>query len=359
MALQHPETRLESMDDLSLVWEHDRQVSTRLEQEHLNYRGIFEGIADAVVVTDATFSIVDANPAFTLMSGRTLEEVRGKPVADFVPEQDHARLAGDLRRYVDTGGHESDFPFLHKDGSVRQWHFSGHRTSPSRYVNIIRDVTEQQRSEQLLQLMAYTDPLTGLANRISFQQQLERAVADAVSGGYAAGVLILGLGNFREINDTLGAAGGDQLLCEAAARLQAAVAGTGIVSARFGAAQFGVLLARLDGAQHLERAARALIEVLAAPIMVDGIPVEVTPCLGAAHCPNDALLGGELLRRASVAQHHARALQVPYVSYSTELDPFSLERLTLVAELRQAVARDQLELWYQPKLDLRLARRSG
>lgn len=356
IVLQHPETRLASADDVSLAAEHDRWVSARLEQEHLNYRGIFEGIADAVVVTDGDFIIVDANPALLSVTGRTLDEVRGKPLADFVPPQERARLAADLRRYVETGRCENDFPFLHTDGSVRQGHFSGHRTRPNRYVNIIRDVTEQKRNEQLLQLMAYTDPLTGLANRTSFQQQLERAVVDAVSGGHAAGVLILGLGNFREVNDTLGAAGGDQLLCETAARLKAAVAGTEIVSARFGEAQFGVLLPRLDGAQHLVRTAHALMEALAAPIIVDGIPVEVTLCFGAALCPDDALLGGELLRRASVAQHHARALQVPYVGYSTEVDPFSLERLTLVAELRQAVARNQLELCYQPKLDLHSGR---
>lgn len=356
MALQHPETRLESADDLSLVAEHDRQVSTRLEQEHLNYRGIFEGIADAVVVTDEKFIIVDANPALMLMSGRTLEEVRGKPVTDFVPEQERARLAGDLRRYIETGRYEGEFLFLHKDGSVRQGHFSGHRTRANRYVNIIRDVTEQKRNEQLVQLMAYTDSLTGLANRTSFQQQLERAVVNAVGGGYATGVLILWLGNFREINDTLGPQGGDQVLCEVAARLKAVAAGATAVSARLGASQFAVLLSRLDGAQHLERMAHALTAVLATPVFMDGIPVEVMPCIGAAQCPDDALMGGELLRRASVAQHHARVHQVPYARYSPELDPFSLERLTLVAELRQAVARDQLELWYQPKLDLRSGR---
>lgn len=356
MALQNPETRLKSADDLSLVAEHDRQVSARLEQEHLNYRGIFEGIADAVVVTDAEFSIMDANPAFTLMSGRTLEEVCGKPVAELVPPQEHARLAGDFRRYVETGRHEGEFPFLHKDGGVRQGHFSGHRTRANRYVNIIRDVTEQHRKEQLLQLMAYTDPLTGLANRTRFEQQLERAVADAVSGGHAAGVLILSFGNFREINDTLGPLGGDQVLCEVASRLSAVAGGAKAAGARLGASQFAVLLPRLDDAEHLERMAQALTSALATPIIVDGIPVEVTPCIGAAHCPDDALMGGELLRRASVAQHDARTRQISYARYSTELDPFCLSRLTLVSELRQAIAHNHLELWYQPKLDLHSGR---
>ena len=356
MALAHPATRLNPSDDAILDAEHVARVSGQLEITNQKYHAIFDGIAEAVVVTDRDFIVRDVNLALTHITGYAPEEVCGKSLTSLVPPEARERLPAELRRYAETGRYEGDFSFLHKDGSPRLGRFTGRRVGADRYVNIVSDVTEQRRKEDLLHVLAYTDQLTGLSNRNTFQQQLEKAVADAVGTGHAAGVLILSLASFREINDTLGPAGGDRVLCETAARMKEAAAGTDILCARLGAAQFAVLVPRLDGAQHLVRAARALLSVLSAPVMVDGIPVEGVPCIGIAQCPDDAIIGSELLRRASIAMHHARDQCVPFASYRPEMDPFSLKRLVLVSELRHAITHDQLELWYQPKLDLRSGR---
>ena len=356
LALAHPETRLNPSDEAILNAEHVARVSGQLDIVNQKYHAIFDGIAEAVVVTDGNFIVRDVNLALTQITGYAPEDVCGKSLTSLVPPEARERLPAELRRYAESGRYEGDFSFLHKDGSPRLGRFTGRRVGANRYVNIVSDVTEQRRKEELLQVLAYTDPLTGLSNRNTFQQQLEKAVADAIGGGHAAGVLILSLGNFREINDTLGPAGGDHVLRKTAARLRASTAGTEMACARIGAVQFGVLLPRLAGPEHSARTAQMLMTLVAAPVTVDGIPVEAAPCIGAAQCPDDAIIGGELLRRASVAVHHARDQCVPFASYQPQMDPFSLKRLMLVSELRHAITHDQLELWYQPKLDLRSGR---
>ena len=356
MALAHPETRLTPSDEAILNAEHVARISGQLDIANEKYRAVFDGITEAVVVTDGDFIVRDVNQALTHITGYAPEDVCGKELVSLVPPQAREHLPAELRRYAQTGRCEGDFSFQHKDGSPRLGRFTGRRVHQNRYVNIVSDVTEQRRKEELLQVLAYTDQLTGLSNRNRFQQQLEKAVSDAVGDGHAAGVLILSLGNFREINDTLGPVGGDHVLRETAARLRANTAGTEMICARIGAVQFGVLLPRLDDSGHLARAAQALTTLLAAPLTADGIPVETAPCAGAAQCPDDAIIGSELLRRASVAMHHARDQGVPFASYGSKMDPFSLKRLILVSELRHAIAHDQLELWYQPKIDVRSGR---
>lgn len=319
-------------------------------------RTILNGIADGVFVTDGAFVVQDANPAMEQLAGYSQREARGKSLMSFVAPEERARAPGELRRYLATGQYDGDVLFLRKDGSVRCARITGRRVRPDLYVNIVRDVTEAQRNEEEMHRLAHTDVLTGLANRMAFQKRVDAATSAAIHAGHATGILLLSLGNFRQINDTLGPDGGDRVLCETAARVKEAAVGSDIVSARLGAAQFAVLIPRLESPEHQVRAAHALLSLLSAPITVDGIPVEVVPCIGAARCPEDAIIGNELLRRASVAMHHAREHHLAFAAYDAAHDPFDLGQLTLVSELRHAITHNHLELWYQPKLDLRSGR---
>ncbi|HUR41261.1 MAG TPA: EAL domain-containing protein [Verrucomicrobiae bacterium] len=195
------------------------------------------------------------------------------------------------------------------------------------------------------------DALTGLAHRAAFKKKLDDATASVVGSPNRAAVLLVSLANFREVNDALGPDGGDRLLIETASRLRQ-VAGLGVPCARLGTAEFGVLLPRFSDEHELARISGAILVQLAQPIPIQGISVEMRPCVGAAQCPDDAALGSELLRRASVALHYAQDRHLSFSRYSAEQDPFCVQQLVLAAELRQAVDRNELELWYQPKLDL-------
>jgi diguanylate cyclase len=322
-------------------------------REHL--RAILNGIGDGVFSTDGRFVVRGANPAMARLSGYSIEEACGRDLLSFVAPRAHAALKAAVGRYSATGAFSGDVPLLCRDGSERLVRVTCSRVHDDLYVNVVRDLAELQREEQLERL-AHTDALTTLTNRAAFQKRLEQETAAAVAGRHSTGVLLLSLRNFREINDTLGPDGGDQVLRETALRLGDASEGSDIVNARLGAAQFGILLPRVASPGALERHAHVLMAVLAAPIVVDGIPIEVTPCIGAALCPGDALRANDLLRRAGVAMHHARARHQVFAAYEAQQDRFSLAQLTLVSELRHAIARNQLELWYQPKLDLRSGR---
>lgn len=194
------------------------------------------------------------------------------------------------------------------------------------------------------------DPLTGLLMRDGFKRCLDEALAMHADGATPVAALILSLTNFRELNDGLGPDCGDRILRTVSSRLLAA-AGAGARCARLGGKEFGVLTTT-GSPRDLEQVVETLQRAVSAPIVLDGVPVEMRSCVGAAVYPEDALLGSEVLRRASVSLHHARRERRAYARYSTADDPFSMEQLTLASELRLAIEREELEVWYQPKLDL-------
>jgi diguanylate cyclase len=260
----------------------------------------------------------------------------------------------DLRHAANCGANmfvaRSTDPSALRDAVARVLRHPTARIDPGNDAQL--DAEHSRRVLRQLELLSTLDALTGLFNRAEFQKRVDRAVADALAGGHAAAVLLVALDGFREINNTLGPEGGDTVLRQCAARLRESLAGTDLVAARFGAAQFALLLSRLEGPQAPRRAARAAQTLLAESVTVDGIPVAVTPRVGYALCPADALLGSELLRRAGIAVRHARERRLAQVAYAPEQDPFSLDQLLLVSELRSALAHNELELWYQPKLNL-------
>ncbi len=204
--------------------------------------------------------------------------------------------------------------------------------------------------------LARTDELTGLVNRRGILHALRTTIAD----GTTATVVLLDLNRFKEINDTLGHPAGDELLCLVGARLAAEsrsaadkVAGRADdVVARLGGDEFALLLPRGDAAEGV-RAAERLLEVVAATYEIDGIAVRVSAAAGVVHLPEHGDHPDELLRRADVAMYAAKSEGEAVVVFREELDTRSRADLHRVERLRAALLAGGLELYYQPKVDLR------
>src|SRR4051812_9182911 len=205
---------------------------------------------------------------------------------------------------------------------------------------------QNSRLVQRLDHESRHDPLTGLANRVHFNERLDEALSKQ---GRNVGVLLLDLDRFKEVNDTLGHHVGDLLLQQVAARLKLKMRGKDVL-ARLGGDEFAVFL--LDGTE--ERAthiADRIQDALAEPLSLDGISVEVAASIGVALSPQHGTTAVTLLQRADVAMYEAKRTHAGVQVYNEELDGYSPRRLAIATELRHAIDNGALELHYQPKAD--------
>jgi diguanylate cyclase (GGDEF)-like protein len=171
-------------------------------------------------------------------------------------------------------------------------------------------------------------------------------------------LLVMDLDRFKDVNDTLGHGHGDALLQSIAERLRTALRGSDTV-ARLGGDEFAILLAGSVDADGATRVARTLLKALEAPFTVNGQAVDARASIGIALYPDHGVDAGELMRRADVAMYVAKRTRVGHAVYAPHQDERSMGRLALLGELRHAIVHEELELHYQPKLDLRTGRVCG
>jgi diguanylate cyclase (GGDEF)-like protein/excisionase family DNA binding protein len=196
------------------------------------------------------------------------------------------------------------------------------------------------------------DPLTGLPNRTLFVDRVHHALALAARDGGSAAVLGLDLDRFKLVNDRLGHDRGDELLAEIAARLAAQLA-PGDTLARLGTDEFAVLCEGLPGERGAIEVAQRLLDALAAPVVIGDDPVSVNASLGIAVSDGHSHSAEALVRDADVAMVRAKDLGgARYELFDEGVRRRMVERLTLEDDLRQALERDELELYYQPLVDL-------
>jgi diguanylate cyclase (GGDEF)-like protein len=212
-------------------------------------------------------------------------------------------------------------------------------------------LTSKRRSEQL-QRIATTDELTGLANRERFREIVEERIARARASDGRFAVLLMDLDRFKEINDTLGHHYGDVLLRDLGPRLVAAIGEGGLV-ARLGGDEFGILLAQdTDDPAVLDIVIGRLFTLVSEPFAVDELSLEVGASVGVARFPRDGADSHALLRCADIAMYAAKEAQTDYRIYTTEQNQHSVRRLSVLSDIRHALASDQIVVHYQPIIDL-------
>jgi diguanylate cyclase (GGDEF)-like protein len=205
--------------------------------------------------------------------------------------------------------------------------------------------------------LARYDQLTGLANRTLFMEGVTEIVRLSPARPQSVAVLLIDLDRFTEINNTLGHANGDRVLCEVAGRLRTTFAADAHV-ARLGADEFAVVAQISDGAEGARRAAAAVQESLDPPVVIDDVALNVEASIGVAVLQEHTESSDLLLQRADTALAHARshASRVHLHSASDDFDP---SRLILLGQVRGALEREEFVLHYQPKVDLLRRRITG
>jgi diguanylate cyclase (GGDEF)-like protein len=213
------------------------------------------------------------------------------------------------------------------------------------YATLFRIVAVASRR---LRHLALHDDLTDLPNRTLLYERLEDAIS-AAGRGELAGLLLIDLDRFKEVNDTLGHDHGDRLLEEVAVRLGTVVR-RGDTLARLGGDEFAVLVRGVPDRSAVVELAGRLQDALARPFSLNGVVAVLDASVGIAYCPEHGRDVHQLVQRADVAMYEAKRGGTGIETYSENRDPYSAERLQLLAELREAIHGGQLVLHYQPKV---------
>lgn len=216
---------------------------------------------------------------------------------------------------------------------------------------------KHRQDEETIRKLAYTDPVTELPNRARFIEYIREAVAVGLREHHPVALLLMDIDRFKDVNNTLGYVSGDTLLRQVGARLRSALSGHELV-ARLGCDEFGILLPRLASADDLEQFVKKTQNILEAPFMIDEIPIAVEASIGAALWPDHAD-EETLLQRADIAMYRSKQMMSGYAVYAPEYNSYSSERLSLMAELRDAIDRGQLLLHFQPKVEIATGRIVG
>ncbi len=219
-------------------------------------------------------------------------------------------------------------------------------------AHVIGGALDRVATEQELRRRALEDPLTGLANRALLNTQLDAELRHARRLGDHVSVLMLDLDRFKVVNDTLGHTVGDALLRKVAARLRDCVREEDLV-ARPGGGEFAIVCTRTDTDHAVLEIARRVVDVIAAPFEIDDREVFVAASIGVAVSEPDCGAGEELLRDADAAMYRAKELGGGrFEVFDSAMRRRLIERMSLESDLRRALERDQLELYYQPLIDL-------
>jgi diguanylate cyclase (GGDEF)-like protein len=214
---------------------------------------------------------------------------------------------------------------------------------------------EQSRLTARFERLARFDAMTGLENRGAFQERLQNELTQIEASGEHLAVLWVDLDKFKEINDSLGHPTGDRVLCSVARQLSSIVEGRGSV-ARFGGDEF-VLLARGKKAGFAEELAREMMRALAVPMSIEGASLQATGSIGVAVAPGHGCEAETLLQRADMALYHAKSNgRNDYCLFQAAMEEEFLELRALEAALREAIGKDELEVYYQPIVDLKSGR---
>jgi len=301
-------------------------------------------------------TVVHMNPAFARLAQFDVEPVPGGNLWDLAPWLPNT-VRADLDDMVTTGrASDRDDLSVATPKGTRNFDFEIVPLPDGSAAIQFTDVTDRRHAIELIRHQAFHDPLTALPNRTLLFDRLSQALAAIARDGSSVGLLLFDLNQFKEINDTLGHAHGDQLLNTIATRLALMVRPQDTV-ARLGGDEFAMVIGGATIDQMGDIARRAGEEVRRT-IEVGGIGVEVTASIGGAVAPMHGDDPHVLLQRADVAMYEAKRSGMQYNLYTPANDRHSVDRLTLMGEL-SGLLGDELRVWYQPKVDLRTGQMFG
>ena len=336
-----------------------QDTNRRLLKSEAKYRSIFESLTDVYFQVDLQGTIEEISPSVFTNLGHHREHLLGARLWDYYVEPERFE---EMFSRLSKAGSIADFEVLmtDSDGLERPCSISGTREvnadGSGRIYGVFRDISERKQAEAKIEHQAYHDGLTNLPNRTLLLDRLELALHRSKRHGYEGALLLIDLDRFKTINDSLGHSVGDQLLCEIAQRL-ANVLRVEDTVARIGGDEFVVLLSEIGHdtqatARRAEGVAEKIRHELSLPIRIRDHELYVTPSIGITLFPMQQEDTGAVLRHGDTAMYQAKAAGRNTIRFflpgmQSEAD----ERLVMEKDLRVAISKDQLRLFFQAQID--------
>ena len=344
------------------LWLQLRKTRRTSDECRLSHASFEQSPRGSVVLDDATLKVISANATFLKESGYSVDELRGMSATQlFVDETSQDTLIAQLRAPVDQTALK--IRQRRKDGKLIEVDLVGHRVRVNERDALsytCHDISIRARFEsrllekqQHLDHLAHHDQLTGLPNRLFLAAHLPEALQTAARSGQILAVLFLDLDRFKHINDSRGHETGDELLKAVAQRLRDTLRGEDIV-VRMGGDEFIVIMKSVRDSQDVNEAAQRITQSLSSPIVIGGSPLITTASIGVSLYPRDGADMGELLRHSDTAMYQAKErgrnnCQV----FSPVMDQRLKQRIAIETQLRLALEQRQLDVYYQPIVELR------
>lgn len=294
LRLSHKQTR-QYVDDLQLA------------------ASIFDGSSEAMVVTDANNLIITVNPAFTATTGYTLNEVVGREPSLLSSGRQSNEFYHEMwEKLCSTGYWNGELWNKRKNGEEYAEHLSisivfNQNGSKRLHVAIFSDITEKKEADELIWRHANYDYLTQLPNRRLFRDRLEQEIKITHRTSLPAALFFIDLDRFKEINDTLGHDVGDQLLVQAANRIQQSVREPDTV-ARMGGDEFTVILSQISNPADTKMVVENILQKLSQPFIINDHELNISASIGVTICPHDGDSAEQLLKNADIAMYAAKNL---------------------------------------------------
>ncbi|MGI8553573.1 MAG: putative bifunctional diguanylate cyclase/phosphodiesterase, partial [Dehalococcoidia bacterium] len=338
------------------------RLTAAIRESEARYRSVVDNTSDIIVILDAKGTIRYVSPSVERVLGHRPESLIGRNVLSIINPEDVPRAQETFAKRI-AEPHTQQPPAVYRirrsDGTwcYLETQATNLLADPSvgGIVASARDITLRKALEEQLKYRAFYDPLTELPNRALFMDRLGHALAGTSRRTGAVAVIFLDLDGFKVVNDSLGHGIGDALLAAVGHRLINCMRPTDTV-ARFGGDEFTVLMEDVEGVADARGAADRIIEDLRLPFTIHDRELFITASVGIAlDKERDGSCQPEnLLREADIALYRAKGAGKSHVVvYSQEMNTSVVDRLDLTTDLRRALERNELQLYYQPEIDLK------
>ncbi len=337
----------------------DLSAQKKAEEQALTLSQAIEQSPISMILTNIDSKIEYVNSAFEKISGYAASEVIGQSASMLKSGLTPKSLYKELWNAISTGhAWQGELQNKKKNGDIFWEHahiapIFDNAGVTKHYLALKQDVTQYKQQEEKILHQAHYDSLTGLPNRLLSLDRLSQMLKDAHRAKNNVAVLFIDLDDFKKVNDTMGHSVGDELLIQAAVRLKNTIRESDVVG-RLGGDEFIIILSNINEPTEVEIIARKLLEQFYQPFRLENRELVSTISIGIALYPLDSEDPKELLRQADSAMYHSKDRgRNTYNFYTHQMNHDMNRRLKVEEQLRSALKQKELEVYFQPFVDIK------